>query len=174
MEWLLHGNKRALLSWLWLLVPPLAAVALQVGFSTYCRHTRSMLDWRLSLAQVVPDMVAQSAAVREETRLLILTPEQRESIVEILDTKLHNLVRQDGFRINSLSAEKSGVVNGLSLFHVALTGVGDIPAMASFLHAVQTSDRLMCLDHARLTSQRGEDARNYTVELSFRYLVIPP
>ena len=174
MEGLLHGNKRALLSWLWVLVPPLAAIALQVGISAYCRHAQALLNWRLSLAQVTPDMVVQLAAARKEMSLFTLSPEQGDSIVEILGTKLHNLVQQDGFHIDSLSVEKSGVVDDMSLFHVALNGAGDLPATARFLHAVQTSERLLNVDYVRLTPDKNGDERNYTVELLFRYLVIPP
>jgi len=174
MQWLLNNNKRALLAWVWLLVPPLVAVALQVGISDYGRQTRAQLDWRLSLAEVVPDMAAQLAAARKETAMFILPPGQSDSLVETLGTKLHNLVQPDGFRIDSLSVEKSGVVNGMSLFHVALNGGGDVPAIASFLYAVQTAERLMSVDYVRLNPHRDGEEHNYNVELSFQYLVIPP
>jgi hypothetical protein len=174
MAWLVNKDKRALVAWLWLLVPPLAAIALQVGISAYCRHTRALLDWRLSLAQVVPDMAAQLAVARKETATFLLPPGQSDSIVETLGTKLHNLVQPDGFHIDSLSVEKGGVVNGMSLFHVALNGGGDVPATARLLHAVQTAEHLMSVDYVRLHPHRDGDERNYNVELSFQYLVIPP
>lgn len=174
MAWQVNKHKLAALTWLWLLVPPLVAVALQVGISDYCRHTRALLDWRLSLAQVVPDMAVQLATARKETAQFILPSEQSDSMVETLGTKLHRLVTTDGFRIDSLSVEKGAVVNGMSLFHVALNGGGDVPATARFLHAVQTSERLMSVDYVRLNPNGAGDERAYNVEMSFQYLVIPP
>jgi hypothetical protein len=173
VSWL-DDHKRAFLSGLWLLVLPLAALALQVGLGAYCRHAQAVLDWQLSLAQVVPDMVAELAVARNTTRGIALTPEQGDSIVETLGTKLHNLVQRDGFRLDSLFVEKSGVVNGMSQFRVALNGAGDVPAIATFLHAVQSSERLLCLDYVRLTSHKVAEENSFAVELAFRYLVIPP
>jgi len=173
MNQMLHHPDRALLSWVWLLVPPLAAIAVQVGISTYCRLGQAQLAWRLSLVQVAPDMAAQLVTAQNEAIAFTLTPEQGESIAEILGTKLQHLVQQDGFHLESLSVEKSGVVNGLNQFHVALKGGGDIPAIAHFLHAVQTSERLLCLDYVRLSASRNEEERSFNSELSFRFHVIP-
>ena len=174
MDRLLHSNKRAFLSWLWLPVPLLAAIALQVGIGAYCRYIQAMLDRRLSLVQVAPDMITQLAIARKETRNFALASEQRDSIVEVLGTKLHNLVQQGGFHIDSLSVEKSGVVDGISSFHMALNGMGDLPAIARFLYAAQCSERLMSADYVHLIPHKGANERNYTVELSFQYFVLPP
>ena len=168
-----NNTKWAGLSWVWLLVPPLAVIAVQVGIGTYCRLGQAQLAWRLSLVEVAPDVAAQLVTVQHEAKAFTLTPEQGESIVEILGTKLQHLVQQDGFHLDSLSVEKSGVVNGLNQFHVALIGGGDIPAIARFLHAVQASERMLCLDYVRLSPSRGGEEHGYSAELSFRYHVLP-
>lgn len=173
MNWLLSNSKRVLLAWVWLLVPPLAVIAVHVGISTYCCFGQAQLAWRRSLVQVAPDVAAQLNTARNEAKAFTLTAEQGDSIVEILGTKLQHMVQQGGFHLDSLSVEKSDVVNGLNQFHVALNGGGDVPALARFLHAVQTSERLLCLDYVRLSPPRGGDERSYSVELSFRYHVIP-
>ena len=168
-------GRRSIAFWLWLMVPVLLVIALHLSTEVCCRYVGESLAWRQAMAQLLPDMILQQDAARKETGLFTLSREQGLGIIEALGAKLNNMTTQGKFRIDSLGVEKGGADAAMNVFQVNLNGSGDLPSTARFLYNLQASERLLNVDYARLSPQKGGKEENfYNVELSFRYQMLPP
>ena len=167
-------GRRSPAFWLWLLVPALLVIAMHVGTQACCRYAKESLEWRQAMARVLPDMTMQQAAARKEAGLYTLSREQGLGIIEAFGTKLNNMTQQGNFHIDSLAVEQGSGDAAVSIFQVNLNGSGDLPSTARFLYTLQTSERLINVDFARLALQRGKSEGLYNVELSFRLQMLPP
>ena len=166
---IIFDRKQLLAIEAWLAVPVLLALAVQVGVGSYYRRGQELLDRRGAWAVLLPNLETQAAASRTELAALNLSREQYASRLEVLGKEFNSTAQKIGFRIDSMSVDKSEADEGVTLFHVALTGAGDIAAIARFLYTLQTNECCMSVDTARFAPQVGQSAGQLAVNILFQF-----
>ena len=166
---IIFDRKQLLAIEAWLAVPVLLALAVQVGVGSYYRRGEGELDRRGAWAVLLPDLETQTAASRAELSALSLSREQYASRLEALGKEFNSTAKKVGFRVDSMSVDKSETDEGVTIFRVTLTGAGDIAATARFLYTLQTNECCMSVNTARLAPQLGQANGQWDVNILFQF-----